>query len=335
MRSLSFFVVCFVAAGCSPDPFTGDNDAAADGAAETGADAAISDGGEAGSDAGPPTWEVLPPATGPTFRYRALRVVTPNDVWLVGSINGVGAIDHWTQGSHGIATPSGLTPLQAIDLKGPNDIAAVGNGSAAVYNGSAWTGFPHAKGNLIGVWYSLQMNAYYAASATGLDFKLQGTQFLDMSGSPPGGLTCNAMTAMFTVCNNGAILHYDDVQNSFDKQLTGPPTQADFQGIDRRGTTTLAVGTGGATADIGAATFSVGAMEVKASFQAVWVSVAGEVFAVGDNGVIAHRDAGKTVWEQMTSPTNQSLRGVGGIEVNGKLTVFAAGDGGVLLRFQR
>jgi hypothetical protein len=60
----------------------------------------------------------------------------------------------------------------------------------------------------------------------------------------------------------------------------------------------------------------------------VWVAAPDDVFAVGDGGVILHRDA--TGWSSMTSPTTRPLYGVKGTSGH---DVFAVGYGNVLLHY--
>jgi hypothetical protein len=336
MKRLPWFLVSAAVLGaCSPESFQTPDAATT---VEAGADAPVGDAsdGDVVVDAGPPKWEILAP---PAMEVDALSVRSPTDVWLAGGdANGKALVDHWTSGNHALdPSVSVVSKLTALAMKSDTDGLAVGNGIWVKYDGNGWTPGASSKGKLVGAWVKDKTSDYYVANALGYVFRWANGIFYDLSGSPKAGLTCRGMAALYVACNQGLISQWDGPNNAFVTTLNdGPPLGFDLLGIDRAGSTIVAVGTGGSVVDVSGSATKNGKTGVASNLNAVWVTPVGEAFAVGDGGIILRRASPSSTWELMPSPTSKNLYAIGGIvTLNPPTTTIFVGGDGVFLRWVR
>jgi hypothetical protein len=292
----------------------------------------------AGADLGSgdlgPTTSGWAPLDNPAFdRLLGVWGTAANNVYAVGDS---GTVIHW-DGTHWTAQPvppsEAATILEGVGGSSANDLWIVGDtGTILRSTGDGkWSSAPSpVSTELTSLWVAPTGDGW-ATGYNGTLLRLQGAQWKDVSiqGITDDLISVSGTTTdVYAVGKSALVLHRSIAQMVWMKEMIDD--QSDLFGVWSGGLSAVAVGADGKIVDTatGGTLWNVPDSPVKGQFVGlfgVWGGSAGDVYAVGDNGLILHFD-GQT-WQKQDSGTMAQLRAVWGS--GGE--VFAVGVGGVVL----
>ena len=289
--------------------------------------------------------------------FRSVWGSAADNVWAVGFPTWTEAgseIWHWNGSAWSRTQSVADTQLYAVYGSGPSDVWTVGaKGKALHFDGQKWSPVALPTTNdLDGVWASGPDDAWAVGSALpvgyqGVILHWDGASwsnvplpdngagiFAKVWGRGPDDVWLVGQENLDTkgpCCDpNGYIVHWNG--NSWDAPFVVKPTSTPLFGIGGGSSLVRVVGSGGAAyAHGGGSGWS--SRELPGDYRALWQSSAGDAWAVGLGGVMAHWDGG--AWNVITPPPPAwGVEPAKAIWANTPSDAWAASNGAVSLDFQ-
>jgi len=295
-----------------------------------------------------PDWQ--PMASQTTEDLLALAVLAANDVYAVG---GTGAIVHYDGTAwSAVAGPGTTERLIRVWASNTDDLYVVSQGGTLFHRGSggSWQSKSFAPHEARAVWGSSADRVFVTSQDTSGGTPASFVEKFD--GSAWSVMPANTIYSLqdiwgrgaseaFAVGTGGVIQQLIDDGNW---QASNTPSASNtFVGVWVSATgRAVAVGTQTSTVVTGLIAMKEGGAwnisTAASKLTDVWgfadddVYAVGEAYTEGSNiGFVLHRSGG--TWTRMPAiPTDKNLRGIQGVETDGKQDLFAVGDGGTILR---
>jgi|GEM_PF-1983603 len=203
------------------------------------------------------------------------------------------------------------------------------------YNGTSWSSMPGSPTNLVGIWGSSSSDIFVAGNKmTFSPFTIHGSidHYNGTSWSNYTTAGWMSLTSIWGYSSGHVIaVGYSGAWLFCDVSTCSNATplyNADFMGVWALGPDYFAVGSSYPPPNRPGVFLPPWTELPTAAPYGVWGAFAGDVFAVGDYGTIAHYNG--TSWSAMTSATGNNLRGVWGSSGS---DVFAVGEGGSIVHY--
>lgn len=218
-----------------------------------------------------------------------------------------------------------------IDGSGPNNIIAVGqDGLISKFDGSNWNLQPPSTSiTLNSVWVGAN-NEAFAVGNQGTTVRYVNNVWTTISLS--SSTTLNDVwsgdnTNVFTVGASGSLFRFDRINNVW-SSYSGPTFTGDFFAIGGpNGNEIFITGSNGALFRSRPGAWAEDTIAgYTQNWNSLWGASTGQMFAVGEGGAVALRQAAK--WTAKNSGMVNSLKVVKGLSAN---AVLVGGTGGVLL----